>query len=355
MDKENLQLLILTLFAMSGILLFLILLLFFEPEHEHGSGSSPQDGNIKDGSKSPMISKKAFATEEELSAVLRGIPVAKLKAATGNFCDLNLLRAGYGGDTYAGVLDGNELVLVKRFETYKTDIDHYGVEMEFYTSVPDNHFLVPLLGFCDEGDEKLLVYKYVANGDLATVLAASRTSIGFDQENDEADSAAALPWITRLKIAIGVAEALVFLHHECCPGIAHRNIQASNIFLTRNFDIKLASLSEAQTLEKGAMPVYDVYCFGKVLLDLISGLNISGSSGDPFAESWMLKALPLIGLQTKDSFLELTDASMILEEDLANEVLAVAILAKACLDPRCLQSLSMITVLNFLRNPKLPS
>lgn len=96
----------------------------------------------------------------------------------------------------------------------------------------------------------------------------------------------------------------------------------------------------------------DVYNFGKVLLELVSGkLGISGSTGDPRSEAWLEWALPLISVHDKESLPKLVDPSLIVDEDLLEEVWAMAIIARACLHTKPHKRPSMRHVLKALENP----
>lgn len=93
---------------------------------------------------------------------------------------------------------------------------------------------------------------------------------------------------------------------------------------------------------------YDVYCFGKILLELVSGkLGISGSTD----QQWLDWALPLINVNDKDALPRIVDPSLIIDEDLFEEVWAVAIIAKACLNSKPSKRPSMKHILKALENP----
>lgn len=141
---------------------------------------------------------------------------AQLQMATGQFDLSNMIMAGHTGDLYKGVLNGNAHVVVKRIDVGRFRKDTYVSELEFLGRV-SNARLVPLLGYClEREDEKLLVYKYMPNGDLAYALHRK------DSPSRPEDVLQSLDWITRLKIAIGAAEGLVYLHHDCSPPLVHR-------------------------------------------------------------------------------------------------------------------------------------
>lgn len=96
----------------------------------------------------------------------------------------------------------------------------------------------------------------------------------------------------------------------------------------------------------------DVYNFGKVLLELVSGkLGISGSTADHHSEAWLEWALPLIRVHDKESLPKLVDPFLIVDEDLLAEVWAMAVIARACLHTKPHKRPSMRHVLKALENP----
>lgn len=134
--------------------------------------------------------------------------------ATSGFSDANLIKKGHSGDLFHGKLEGGFPVVIKRVDLSSCTKESYVLELEFFSKVSHTR-LVPLLGHSLENEnEKLLVYKYMPNGDLSNSLYR------FTKLED--DSPQSLDWITRLKIAIGAAEVLCYLHHECIPPLVHR-------------------------------------------------------------------------------------------------------------------------------------
>lgn len=96
---------------------------------------------------------------------------------------------------------------------------------------------------------------------------------------------------------------------------------------------------------------YDVYCFGKVLLELVSGkLGISGST-DPSTDAWLEWALAFISVHDKESISKIVDPSLIVDEDLMDEVWAMSIVAKSCLNPKPSKRPLMRYILKALENP----
>ncbi|KAJ1388414.1 Serine-threonine/tyrosine-protein kinase, catalytic domain [Sesbania bispinosa] len=243
--------------------------------------------------------------------------------------------------------------------------ESYVVELELLSKVSHER-LVPILGHCLENErEKCIVYKYMPNGDLATSLHRVSGSDGKLQSLD---------WITRLKIAIGAAEGLAYLH-ECSPPLVHRDVRASSILLDDKFEVRLGSLSEVTAQgdlhqnvisrvfskppssnqgNSGRSSVtcaYDVYCFGKILLQLVTGnLDVSNSEDDTTKE-WLEQTLRYISIFDKERLTKIVDPSLIVDDDLLEEVWAMAIVAKSCLNPKPSKRPPMRHVLKALENP----
>ncbi|KAJ8621123.1 hypothetical protein MRB53_029652 [Persea americana] len=292
----------------------------------------------------------------------------QLVKATADFGEWNLIKHGHSGDLYRGVLENGSQIVVKRIDLRRFKKDVYMVELDLFSRASHTR-LVPLLGHCLEHEnEKLLVYKYMLNGDLSNAL--------YKKNNSEEEGLQSLDWITRLKIATGAAEALSYLHHECSPSFVHRDVQASSILLDDKFEVRLGSLSEVctqegdshqnvisrflrlpQTSEQGlsgspsASCAYDVYCLGKVLLELVTGkLGISGSN-DASTNEWLEDVLPYINAYEKELVTKIVDPSLIVDEDLLEEVWAMAIVAKTCLNPRPTKRPLARYILKALENP----
>ncbi|XP_057965711.1 probable LRR receptor-like serine/threonine-protein kinase At2g16250 [Malania oleifera] len=292
----------------------------------------------------------------------------QLILATGDFSDTNLIKHGHSGDLFRGILENGIPVVIKRIDLHSVEKEAYLSELEFFSKV--SHIrLVPLLGHCLENDSlKFLVYKHMPNGDLSNSL--------YRKNNLEDDSLQSLDWITRLKIAIGAAEGLSYLHHECTPPLVHRDVQASSILLDDKFEVRLGSLSEVcaqegdshqnvitrflrlpQTSEQGpsgsptAICAYDVYCFGKVLLELVTGKMGISASSDASVKEWLDQTLPYISVYDKELVTKIVDPSLIIDEDLLEEVWAMAIVAWSCLNPKPSRRPLMRYIVKALENP----
>lgn len=150
----------------------------------------------------------------DLSAVGELFMYEKVLEATNHFSDTNFMTHGHSGDIYRGTLENGCPVAIKKLNLQSLENKSYILELEFYRDF--NHpRLIPLLGHClDQESDKCLIYKYMPNGDLSNLL--------YRVSNSEGEDVQSLDWITRLKIAIGTAEALSYLHHECYPPLVHR-------------------------------------------------------------------------------------------------------------------------------------
>ncbi|KAK0577718.1 hypothetical protein LWI29_037488 [Acer saccharum] len=291
----------------------------------------------------------------------------QLLNATGNFSATNLIKHGHSGDFFKGVLESGITVVVKKVSLHSIKKESYMTELELFSKVSHAR-LVPLLGQCLEHEtDKLLVYKYMVCGDLASSL--HRVT---DLEDDSLQS---LDWITRLKIAIGAAEGLSYLHHECNPPLVHRDVQASSILLDDKFEVRLGSLSNIcaqegdsnqnvltrllrrQASESGlsgsspAICAHDVYCFGKVLLELVTGKLGISKSDDATTREWLENTLSHITMYDKEMVSKIVDPSLIIDEDLLEEVWAMAIVARSCLNPKPSRRPPMKYILKALENP----
>ncbi|KAM0952924.1 putative transferase, protein kinase RLK-Pelle-LRR-II family [Dioscorea sansibarensis] len=225
--------------------------------------------------------------EEELEVhlgQLKKFSLLELQVATDSFNKKNILGRGGFGNVYRGRLVDGTLVAVKRLKEERTP----GGELQFQTeveiiSMAVHRNLLRLLGFCITQTERLLVYPYMANGSVASLL------------RERSSSQPSLGWPTRWQIALGSARGLSYLHDHCDPKIIHRDVKAANILLDEEFvavvgDFGLAKLmnykdTHVTTAVRGTIghiaPEYistgkssektDVFGYGIMLLELITG------------------------------------------------------------------------------------
>ncbi|RDX95101.1 putative LRR receptor-like serine/threonine-protein kinase, partial [Mucuna pruriens] len=321
-----------------------------------------KDGGPVEEEESPMPPKDIFF----VTGVGEAFSFEQMLHLTGNFAEGNVIKRGHSGDLFSGVLESGATVVVKRVDLNLFKRESYVVELGLLNKVSHAR-LVPILGHCLENENvKCIVYKYMPNRDLATSL---HRVTGLDGKVQSLD------WITRLKIAIGAAEGLAYLH-ECSPPLVHRDIQASSILLDDKFEVRLGSLSEviaqgdlqqrviSRVFSKPQPPnqgdagksssvtcAYDVYCFGKILLELVTGNIEVSKSDDATTKEWLEQTLPYISIYDKERVTKIVDPSLIVDEDLLEEVWAMAIVAHACLNPKPSKRPPMRHVLKALENP----
>ncbi|KAJ0986393.1 hypothetical protein J5N97_004749 [Dioscorea zingiberensis] len=222
----------------------------------------------------------------------------------------NLIGSGGAGRVYR-VAVGNrarEIVAVKKIWTgpkLESMLDkEFQCEVKILGSIRHKN-IVKLLSCISNADSKLLVYEYMPNMSLDRWLHGDRQPGGRSHPLD---------WATRLRIAVGVAQGLSYMHNDCSPPIVHRDVKSSNILLDSEFRAKVADFGLAQMLvEVGqshsvsafagsigymapecaySMKVnekIDVYSFGVVLLELITGREPSDGGKHGSLAEWAWK------------------------------------------------------------------
>ncbi|KAI3462496.1 hypothetical protein Pfo_019159 [Paulownia fortunei] len=204
-----------------------------------------------------------------------------LAAATGGFSQANLLGQGGFGFVHKGVLPDRREVAVKSLKSGSGQGEReFQAEVEIISRVHHRH-LVSLVGYCIANGQRMLVYEFVPNKTLEFHLHGKGQPV--------------MDWATRLRIALGSAKGLAYLHEDCYPRIIHRDIKAANILLDNNFEAMVADFGLAKltsdnythvsTRVMGTFgylaPEYassgklteksDVFSFGVMLLELITG------------------------------------------------------------------------------------
>ncbi|RDX74037.1 putative serine/threonine-protein kinase PBL28, partial [Mucuna pruriens] len=166
----------------------------------------------------------------------------EMEEATCSFSDGNLLGKGGFGRVYRGTLKSGEVVAIKKMEL--PAIKAAEGEREFRVEVDilsrlDHPNLVSLIGYCADGKHRFLVYEYMHNGNLQDHL----NGIG-ERKMD---------WPQRLKVALGAAKGLAYLHSSSCLGIpiVHRDFKSTNILLDANFEAKISDFGLAKLMPEG--------------------------------------------------------------------------------------------------------
>lgn len=227
------------------------------------------------------VNMKRKSTQQLLHNVQSTFTYEELVLATDNFSRANVLGLGGFGFVYKGILSNGIAVAVKQLKTGSAQGEReFQAEVEIISLVHHKN-LVSLVGYCISGDQRLLVYEFIPN-----------KTMEFHLHGDEIPP---MSWQTRLKIALGAAKGLTYLHEECSPKIIHRDIKAANILIDDEFNAKVADFGLAKffldtdthvsTRVVGTfgylVPEYaatgklteksDVFSFAVVLLELITG------------------------------------------------------------------------------------
>ncbi|GAY35549.1 hypothetical protein CUMW_016980 [Citrus unshiu] len=162
-----------------------------------------------------------------------------LQSATNRFSKDNIIGDGGYGVVYRGQLMNGTAVAVKKLLNNPGQADKdFRVEVEAIGHVRHKN-LVRLLGYCIEGTQRILVYEYVNNGNLEQWLRGDMCDRGY------------LTWEARMKILLGTAKALAYLHEAIEPKVVHRDIKSSNILIDENFDAKISDFGLAKLLGAG--------------------------------------------------------------------------------------------------------
>ncbi|KAG7534382.1 Protein kinase-like domain superfamily [Arabidopsis thaliana x Arabidopsis arenosa] len=181
----------------------------------------------------------------ELITGLREFSYKELYTATKGFHSSRVIGRGAFGNVYRAMfVSSGTISAVKRSRHNSTEgKTEFLAELSIIACLRHKN-LVQLQGWCNEKGELLLVYEFMPNGSLDKILY---------QESET--GAVALDWSHRLNIAIGLASALSYLHHECEQQVVHRDIKTSNIMLDINFNARLGDFGLARLTEHDKSPV----------------------------------------------------------------------------------------------------
>ncbi|KAL9380245.1 hypothetical protein Peur_025902 [Populus x canadensis] len=210
-----------------------------------------------------------------LGNIVKRLSFAGISKATANFSQANKIGLGRMGTMYMATLPDGRFLSVKRIVDSQQFEEQIVSELKTLGTLKHKN-LLPLFGFCVESNTRLLVYKYMSNGNL------------FDWIHPVKHRRKTLQWPLRLKIAVGVARGLARLHHGCRGQVVHLNISSKCILLDKNFEPKLSNFGKAMLIMsmsnspgvhnefcEMALVKEDVHGFGVVLLELITGMDCS--------------------------------------------------------------------------------
>ncbi|TVU32919.1 hypothetical protein EJB05_24684 [Eragrostis curvula] len=249
---------------------------------------------------------KSWSKTSKNLPTAKQFPAADILAATRNFSEECLIGEGFTGRVYRGAFPDGKLLAIKRIDMVDLSLSEQDELMDMLWNISrlKHPNICALMGYCVEFGHCALLYEYAENGSLDDILFSAATR------------SRPLSWKTRMKVALGVAYALEYIHVTCSPPVAHGNIKSRNILLDAQLmpylsDSGLTKLShfastirmkdsEALTSAKGyAAPELvdpgadsikaDVYSFGVILLVLLTGKKAFDSSrrqSEQFLVNW---------------------------------------------------------------------
>ncbi|ONH99569.1 hypothetical protein PRUPE_6G036400 [Prunus persica] len=297
---------------------------------------------------------------------LRKLTFAHLLEATNGFSADSLIGTGGFGEVYKAQLGDGCVVAIKKLIHVTGQGDReFMAEMETIGKIKHRN-LVPLLGYCKIGEERLLVYEYMKWGSLEAVL-----------HDKSKGGVSRLDWAARKKIAIGSARGLAFLHHSCIPHIIHRDMKSSNVLLDENFEARVSDFGMARLVNAldthlsvstlAGTPGYvppeyyqsfrctakgDVYSYGVILLELLSGkrpIDPSAFGDDNNLVGWAKQ------LQRDKRCNEILDTGLLPEVSGEAELYQYLRIAFECLDDRPFRRPTMIQVMAMFKELQVDS
>ncbi|CAI5977500.1 unnamed protein product [Closterium sp. NIES-64] len=299
---------------------------------------------------------EAVPRAREVADGLTEFQLWELQEATENFHFSRLIGRGGFGHVYRGTLSDGYEVAVKMLHATPGGGQgeaEYRIEIEVIGHVHHRN-LVQLVGFCCEGDSRLLAYEFVSGGSLSSRLR--------DKNNP-------MTWEHRVRVAVGSAKGLAYLHEQCEPRIIHRDVKPANILLDAAGEAKIADFGLAKVMPQGVndmttrvlgtwgyvAPEYvgservgvaaDVFSFGVVLLELLSGQSPHNT------EDLLERAEACLSEGALDSFADLALLASGFDEEQFLRVLRIALL---CLEYNPHQRPPMASVVRFLTSPHTP-
>ncbi|MCL7045652.1 hypothetical protein MKW94_005839 [Papaver nudicaule] len=289
-------------------------------------------------------------------------PFRELAAATKNFREDCLLGEGGFGRVYKGRLEStNQVVAIKQLDREGLQGNREFLVEVLMLSLLHHTNLVSLIGYCADGDQRLLVYEYMPLGSLE------------DHLHDPPPDKKRLDWKTRMKIAAGAAKGLEYLHDTANPPVIYRDLKCSNILLGEGYHPKLSDFGLAKLGPVGdnthvstrvmgtygyCAPEYamtgqltlksDVYSFGVVLLELITGRKAIDNSKHVKEQNLVAWARPLF--KDRKSFPQMVDPTLQSQYPVRGLYQALAVAAMCVQEQPTMRPLiaDVVTALSYL-------
>ncbi|GMP74490.1 hypothetical protein CsSME_00031895 [Camellia sinensis var. sinensis] len=263
----------------------------------------------------------------------------ELEKATDHYHEDRILGQGGQGTVYKGMLSDGRIIAVKKSKVVNEgQVEQFINEVVILSQIVHRN-IVKLLGCCLETDVPMLIYEFIANGTLS-------------QHIHDPNEEFPLPWEMRFRIATEVAGALSYLHYAASIPIYHRDMKSTNILLDDKYKAKVSDFGTSTSIDvdnthlttrvQGTFgyldPEYfqssqfsdrsDVYSFGVVIVELLTGQKPISSTRSQESRSLVTHFMESI---EENCLLEILDPQ-ILKEGRREEMIAVAHLAKRCLN-----------------------
>ncbi|EEF38944.1 putative receptor protein kinase ZmPK1 [Ricinus communis] len=235
----------------------------------------------------------------QIATGFRKFSYSELKKATRGFREE--IGRGAGGIVYKGILSDHRVAAIKRLIINEADQGEAEFRAEVSVIGKLNHMnLIEMWGYCAEGSHRLLVYKYMEHGSLAQNLSSNK-----------------LDWERRYDIALGTAKGLAYLHEECLEWVLHCDVKPQNILLDSDYQPKVSDFGLSHPLKRDSheisrlsrirgtrgyiapewifnLPItskVDVYSYGMVLLEIVTGKSPAADIGDRGLVKWVRKTI----------------------------------------------------------------
>ncbi|KAK9924642.1 hypothetical protein M0R45_032997 [Rubus argutus] len=266
-----------------------------------------------------LIDTSEFTEGDEKGIDVPFFDLQSILEATDNFSDANKLGQGGYGPVYKGKFPGGQEIAVKRLSKVSGQgLQEFKNEVVLIAKLQHRN-LVRLRGYCMKGEEKILLYEYMPNKSLDSFIFGHTQSVF-------------LNWEMRFNIILGIARGLLYLHQDSRLRIIHRDLKTSNVLLDEEMNPKISDFGlarivggkETQANTNTVVGTYgymspeyaldgtfsvksDVFSFGVVLLEIISGKKNTGFYQSQQTFSLLGYAW---GLWTEDKVLDLMDKNL---------------------------------------------
>ncbi|CAL5193879.1 unnamed protein product [Lathyrus oleraceus] len=371
-QKTNLRTII--IIALSSFVLLLVLVGAFSVTLKWRKTRRPSSAvgpaftsslNKRSGLGSVLSSSIASSTSVSLMSTMptsilsvKTFSLSEIEKATHKFNSKRVLGEGGFGRVYSGTLEDGAEVAVKLLTKDNQNGDReFIAEVEMLSRLHHRN-LVKLIGICIEGRRRCLVYELVPNGSVESHLHGDDKNRG------------PLDWEARMKIALGAARGLAYLHEDSNPRVIHRDFKASNVLLEDDFTPKVSDFGLAREATEGSnhistrvmgtfgyvAPEYamtghllvksDVYSYGVVLLELLTGrkpVDMSQPQGQENLVTWA-RAL----LTSREGLEQLVDPSLAGSYNF-DDMAKVAAIASMCVHSEVTQRPFMGEVVQALK------